>query len=618
MLTVLMMPEWKEKLEQRMSAHPFLLMLVVETRFRIALLGLILALLFIVFSLLKIWLTTPPGFLPEIRVSLLDFVQARSLSRSAVKAAAEGRWDHAQRCWEAAAANNPGDPELGRGCLKQFVEGPASPELLDRAARQAFWLLRLTRTNAADLVLTGHALAHLGTSEDLVGLLSAHSGTLPLELEALLSQARLEIGQKDAFVAGWQAVRKRFPSAGGTNGAAVLDLALEALEDGSPGRATALQKLRRFSAHSPVATECSRALLAVALARRDPALGEQAMSEWSRENPPELRDFVNYWRLLAAAGRSQEAQTLATAWKTPPSSPRELMLLVKGRMDVSAREAALDALKEHLDRVGATPEIWLAYGMLLLDQRRWEELRALSVRMRVQGNGAGLEGFAHYLEGRSELGLGQYDNAPRSFAKAATAVYSSPRLAQAVATELIKLQHPDEASTILKGVQERLKHEASYWMLLFDTADLRKDMAGMRQAVEKAYALAPEDPVVLNNYAATLLIQRDQPELAAKLTLDLLGRHPGAVEALVNHAMALLMNRRVDEAWEFLRKVNAERLSPAQSTLYHLDLFEIELERGRMEEARRAAGKIQTSHLYPPQRSWLSNALQRLPARGGS
>jgi Flp pilus assembly protein TadD len=611
-----MMPEWKERLEQRLSSHPFLLMLLVETRFRLVFLGVGLVLLFILISLPKIWRTTPDGFLPVVRVSLLDFAQARSLRRSAEEAAALGKWDQAQRCWEAASANNPGDIALARGCLRQFVQGPARPELLDRAARSAFWLLRLGATNDADLVLTGQALAHLGTPDDLIGLLASQAGALPLELETLLAQAQLETGQNARFAAAWREVRKRFPNAGKSGRSRVLDLAWAAREEGDPGKAAALGELQALAAGSSVATEASRALLALAFESRDAALGEHTIQHWPATPPPELRDFVTYWRLLSAAGRTQLAQSLATAWDRPPNHPRELMLLVKGRMEVGARDAALKALREGVDRVGASPEIWLAYGMLLLDLRRWDDLRALAVRIRVQGGGAGLEGFAHYVEGRSEIGLGQFDNAARSFAKAASAAYSSPKLAQAVATELIKIQYPGEAITILRGVQDRLKLEPAFWIVLFEAADLRKDVSLMREAIEKAYALAPDDPIVLNNYAATLLIQREQPELAAKLTLSLLARYSAAVEPQVNHAMALLMNRRADEAGEILGRVNAAQLNPPQASLYHLVLFEIESQRGRIQEARRAAAIIHADHLYPPQRAWLSNALQRLAAPG--
>lgn len=136
----------------------------------------------------------------------------------------------------------------------------------------------------------------------------------------------------------------------------------------------------------------------------------------------------------------------------------------------------------------------------------------------------------------------------------------------------------------------------------------------MRAAAERAYALAPEDPIIVNNLAATLLIQRDRPELAAKLTLGLLAQHPEKIEAVGNHAAALLLNHRLDEADDILRAIDSSKLNPSQSTLYHLDLFEIQLERGRVRDAKRTAERIDLAHLYPPQRAWFSNALERVKA----
>ena len=67
------------------------------------------------------WTVSPPGFKPVLKVSGLDLVQAWSLKRSALKAAAAGKDDDAAYAWQAAIANDAADPDLFRGSLRHLL-----------------------------------------------------------------------------------------------------------------------------------------------------------------------------------------------------------------------------------------------------------------------------------------------------------------------------------------------------------------------------------------------------------------------------------------------------------------------------------------------------------------
>ena len=70
------------------------------------------------------WRTSPDGFSPVVRVSLLDLVQSRSLQRSARQMQAEGKLDEAIMAWRQAIASNPGDVEANRGFIRALCAGP--------------------------------------------------------------------------------------------------------------------------------------------------------------------------------------------------------------------------------------------------------------------------------------------------------------------------------------------------------------------------------------------------------------------------------------------------------------------------------------------------------------
>ena len=71
--------------------------------------------------MLPVWPVTPRNFQPTIKISGFDLLQAWKLRRTAAHEAAEGRFDEALGSWRIAIANNPGDPELLRGCLQHLL-----------------------------------------------------------------------------------------------------------------------------------------------------------------------------------------------------------------------------------------------------------------------------------------------------------------------------------------------------------------------------------------------------------------------------------------------------------------------------------------------------------------
>src|SRR5437899_1735838 len=108
----------KQKLAAKLIYSPFLRLVLFNFWFRLAFFCFAGLLIFLALFLPRIWQVTPPGFLPVVTISGLDMAQAWSLKRSALRATSAGNFELAADAWNTAIANNPANPELIRGALR--------------------------------------------------------------------------------------------------------------------------------------------------------------------------------------------------------------------------------------------------------------------------------------------------------------------------------------------------------------------------------------------------------------------------------------------------------------------------------------------------------------------
>jgi len=280
------------------------------------------------------------------------------------------------------------------------------------------------------------------------------------------------------------------------------------------------------------------------------------------------------------------------------------------------REQALRVFRDFSRAFNDSTEFWVAYARELIDARRWEELHQVSFQVRLQPEVRDdLSGFSHYLEGRAELGQQRHFHAEAAFARVCQREFLHPRLGLNIAEDLVLLGYLSIARNLLRQIERPLASSAEYWSLLFHVAEKLKDSDLMLRAAQAAYQLRPGDPASASNYAVTLLIHRQSPQEAVRLTLSVLSRRPGSFSARINHAAALLLNNRVEEALALLRTIDPKALPGSRRSLYHLDVFEACASLQRFDEAWAASDFIEVRDLYPPQIRRLEAARQRLPSR---
>lgn len=600
----------KKELNRKLMYYPLLRMLLLKEWFRYAFLAALAAMLFLVVYLPKIWRTSPSGFNPVVKISGLDFTQCWSLKRAARKAASERKFSEAYVSWQAAVAQNPGDLSAVRGFLENFknLTHPSEKETIT-AIGQSFWLLRLTKTNAADAVLCAKLYEQFGWHDVMIYAFPNPETLLPearvAYAKALFHQGRIkEFGKfvttisepaaqdalklyKLAHLAGW-----------GTG--------QEAVE--------ALATLENSAAKGEEKSKATRLLLPVYAARKNVVGYQKALQSLEAANAASVADHVVYWKLLASTGSPDEARTLADRFTTAPSSAMEMLKLANVYFTLGQVEHCRELMKKFAPQFGHSPEVWLSYASVLEDLKDWNGMRAAALQIReIPNYQEKLGGFSFYIEGRAEMAQERITTAEIAFRKASQSSFEAPALGLEIAQNLTKLKYAKFARPILENIEDRLKSSRDYWDACFNAAFFLKDPAWILKASEADYNLAPEDVNAVNRYAAALMVNREKPEEAVQLTLRIVSRFPQSATAVINHASALLLNKRYAGAKSYLERVVPAGLNPVETSAYALAMFELAMQEQRYADARRFREAVMVDSLFPAQKEWLLKRTEEIP-----
>lgn len=612
-------PSRRELLADRFADYPLIRMLILNRGFRWVVLSLMGAAVCTPLFLARIWVTSPDGFVPVVKVSLLDLLQARSLAQTARRLAAQGLHREAATAWQNAIANDRGDPALIRGALEHVL---TTTELSERAASRAIartaWLLRLSAWAAADVELAARVYARYQMHRDVVVLLAPRRDDLNPNQAAVYLKALFHLGRTEEFLAGWQALGARVPDD------PELPLYWAAYLAGWGPAATVGENRRQVDA---AAMDPARAILAarlrLVLAQRalDAGAYAAALRQLEENEAARLVDQTRYWKLLREVGRKQEAQRLATNYVEPPATSGELLQLTEAYVAVGMTEAALRLLERFAPQMAVArtpwaPEIWLSYATLLIDAARWEELERVAVALRAAPE-TRLEfaGFSYFLEGRALLGLGREDDARSAFARMIETGIAEPLTALRAGTALARLGMRPEAWALLIPLEQTMAQHLPYCEVMSELAhSLRQDPALLLRFAAGAHRLQPANPGIQLNYLSALLIARADPDEAIRLSLDFVQRNPGLVGARLNHAIALAQSGRAAEARSVLQGVDPRLLGAADAALYHLTRFEVNVSLRRFDEARDDLARIRTDLLFTNQVVWLERTRERSPA----
>jgi len=601
------------ELPEFVEASSFLRLFIFEKNFRLAVVFFIFLCIGLGFFLPKWWLTSPPGFLPEVRTSGLDKVQSWSLRRSAQKSVAAGQIDESVHTWRMAIFEDSCNPINSRGLLNTLLQiNPPSVGYQRVGIFQAQWLLRLTRTNQADLDLAARLFDHYQLSDLVVAVLAPKSDSLtPVQAELLL-KALYQVQDMERFSTVWNAYSTLH-----TNSVLQVYRAAWQAGWGPPGSIRqGRDSLEQAKSNPDTRLLALQLQLGISFALNELEVYSQALSALEKDHATRVKDHAYYWRLLVRTGKSAEAESRLRRFSNPPTTPLECSLITETYAMLGHPEEASVFLGKHLHLFGGQVDLWIRQAELLITTAKWDRLRELALALRqVEGLRDHVAGFAWYLEGLSELRQNRVAAADRAFQHVLSEPISDSLLGFQTATSLSRLDRPELARKLLDRLQSNFNDKAEYWLQVLLAAYGDNDIEAMLTAAEKAYAIAPNNPAIMNNYAAALIIMRQRPSEAVKLTLSKLAASPRDLGATLNHALALLQNDRLNEVEAILVRISPNEINGIHFAVYQLAQFELNLRRGEFRRARNAADQIDRRFLKAPQIRWLDEALQKLPTQ---
>lgn len=364
-------------LAERLADWPLLRLLLLNRPFRWVVILFLLAIVGVALLLPKIWRVTPDTFRPEVRISLLDRIQAWSLKRKARATEAQGLPEEAVQAWRAAWANNLADTDALRGLIGAISLTENPEDFANLALQGASWLLRLDNTNRVDLEPVALAWIRSGAGERVLGLLEP----LPPPLSASLQRLRLialfeagQVGQFAAMVNRDPAVREQVQAA--------LGRSLQTVPDGSE-REFALVSLAYLTGSSPNPGERVRALELLREARNDRRTERRALNleflaylsqrdaEACRRLLAEMREIgrdtirhhTSLWRLLLAEGRNREAAELLARANLVPNSAWDAYQLARVQTLMGRLDEAKELLRGYSQNVG-----WFGESLILMSE----------------------------------------------------------------------------------------------------------------------------------------------------------------------------------------------------------------------------------------------------------
>ncbi|HOC00168.1 MAG TPA: hypothetical protein PKM43_15670 [Verrucomicrobiota bacterium] len=611
--------EIKLILGDKLNDWPLVRLLVLHFWFRMVVIALVLAVVLSLAVLAKVWPTTPSGFRPRVRVSLLDKVQAYMLRNSAEQAVARGDHEAALLSWRNAFANDMGNPALARGVIRSTTAlDPIPTARLGPTVQTSDWLLRLAATNRADLEL----VCAFYDKAQLYGLANAvlepFSGELTGRLKPIYVKCLFFQGSFDRYK---ELYAQLSPAEKAQPDMALIHAAYQA-GWGRIGSAPEVNELLDKTARQrgPLWFLANRLEMSISSAQSNPDRYRAALDRLQEAQLDNAVDNADYWMLLVGSGRRAEAVRLAQQFVIPPRNQGELVRLATVKFVLGLKDDALKLMQAFANSYPASDAVWSTYANLLLEAKDWTGLRAVALQMRLlpmlQGR---LVPLSYYHEGRADLATAQVEAARRAFDAATNLDFQTPEQSMAVARSLLDLGYATHARSILDRADTTITNRLQYLDLMSRVAIDLRDEALMMSTSKAAYELDSSNIDLANRYAAALLIRGERPGEAVALTLGLLARMPDSNAFRINHALALLMNNRLLDAALLLNQVDSSTLQHKEEfNSYYQALFELRFKRNDHAGAWEMADRMDWSMLFPTEANRLGAMRSALPPRTAS
>lgn len=597
---------------------PLLRLLYYTPWLRWGLLCMVLILVTLPLALVKVWTVTPVDFNPAVKISLLDKLQSWSLRRAAYKAMDAGRFDDAVHAWHSSIANDPGNQIYQREYFQFLMNEDLQKSKSRQAVQNGWWYLKLNQTNEFSLEMVTDVFDFYQLHDINQWFLSQQEENLTPEMEVKYLKSAFHMGNISGFRRG---IERLDPVRMEAEPELKLYHAAYMSIWGSPESAMSFVELLRSHFKHPTLGSLAHTLnCEISVARGETDSFKQSMDFMIARGVDRLVHHLQYWTMLVEQGAKDQAIEQFRRYNLPPEQTLDVVRFADFAVMIGEKDLAIQYLKTYATDFGYYEPIWIAYANILIDQRDWQSLNNLAVQARRHPLASGtLEGYTYYMEGRAALGEQKVELAARMMKKVARVEYEIVSVGFYIAQELGTLGFESEALSILRGCSDEMKEQKAYWERVFPLASNQGDSELFLEAARQLYRLEPDNDIYRNNYAALLLSHRQESDTAVRLTWEQLNESstsrlitPSKYQAaLINHALALALNHRFDEAVEHLKQVPAESLDPDFVSGYHLAWFEVAMRKQDYDVARSHGLLVQRDQLLPADREWFETTWDR-------
>ncbi|MCF7668370.1 MAG: hypothetical protein K9N48_01175 [Verrucomicrobia bacterium] len=576
-------------------------------------LSLVVLCLLVVFGMfLKVWRTTPTGFTPLVRVSVLDILQARALENTAVDQMADGRYEEALFSLRIALANNPGDISVLQNTVTNLAMMPYEVTLFPDVVNYSRWLLKLSGTNIHDLEAVVGLFDKYRSRDAIRRYASGFDGERSNFLEKKYLIALFDSRLFDEFVFEWE---KADTTIREDTELMLYRHAVDAIRGGAETGRSAWNVLSDAVDEGKYRVTAARLMARVCVELGDIDDYRIALRVLENAGKDRLIDHVGLCRLYVSMGRTNAALDVLDDVSLVPDSPREFVDILDLYFELGRKESAEEWFKRYLSLFESQSLVWVAYGDLLVETEDWDEVERFAVEMRNRRrDDTCLTAYSYYLQGRAAHAVGRDMSAAEYIEKAAAMRYDIPRVGVRVAEALTGMGYEQEAYRILDKMRPRMSGSAMFWETMFSAAGKIKNESVCIEAAECLIEIAPGNLEYKLNYAIMLMLKRERLGEALALTLDAVTKMPAFVPARLNHCLALLLNQRILAASEMLSGIRPEALEPALRANYDLCRFYLMYKKQKFDEALEVFNGLDKKYLFPSEVSRLNRLAEEVAA----
>ena len=520
--------------------------------------------------------SSPKGLQPVIRISVLDWLQARALGRSAKASEAKNDFAAAKMSWQLATANDHGNPKWLRGWLANIMHEKPSWKLRRDSLVYISHLQWLSQTNRpinrADFALIANALEHCRLYPDVWDLFEFEKDFVSPEEKAPLLRTLFHLGDHKRFRDLWSEIQLQTPGWLEDPLMQLYHLGNQAILENDPSSLDALnQAVAALSPSSPRYAKAQQIALRATLAAGDVPASRKILEDLRQRQEATLPDTLRFWQLLIAKEAPKEiAQDLENSGD--PVSEQEVLLLLQMLTDAGLAEETSKTAEKMIEQIGAdSPGLWFTYGDWLIRQEKWTLLRDLA---RQSAGISEIETIAFYWQGLIDRERERHDQAQERFLRIADFMTSTPQfdpIRFELARRLMALDQHAIGDKLMKEMDGETNESRAYWKLRMDSAP---DLKAFSQAAKAAYDSDPEFDRHIYNHLDALLQEQKEPELTLSLSDKLIQRHPDFIPFQLFRARSLKLNEKHEEADALTKKINdtrAERIQQVEEAFSQRD-----------------------------------------------